>query len=273
MNWFTAIFASIGRDIRELFRNPPAFVGGLLGMFAGAALFFFVFGVLAKDANANEEEDELEIEFNPGTLVKIGEEIEEPEIPEKIVIPEMRQEEEVVNETVTEDEKAEPKAEEKEIDEKPKKKPEKPPVEKKDKKLPKTKLPPPPPNTPYKDKPLNVKVKGDPFGDPGGWDDLKKDGDPWATSVMKALNGMKVGAYAAKGSSGNFKFQLKLCKDGTIDTVYKKGGSADAELQNAIRLSLEQLDLPKPPSKIASQMKGNCVKIKYTFVWSGSKVK
>jgi hypothetical protein len=274
MNWFTAIFASFGRDIRDLFRNPLAFIGGVFGMVLSGALFFLIFGVLANNANAEEEDDVLEIDFNPGTLVKLGQEIEEPPIPEKIVIPEMRQEEEVVNETVTEDEKAEPKIEEKkEVDEKPKKPPEKPPVEKKDKKLPTSKLPPPPANTPFKDKPMNVKVKGDPFGDPGGWSDLKKDGDPWATAVMKALNGMKVGAFAAKGSSGNFMFQLKLCKDGSIDQVYKKGGSADAELQNAIRLSLEQLDLPKPPSHVAGQMKGNCAKINYTFNWSSSVVK
>jgi hypothetical protein len=273
MNWFTSIFAAFGRDIRDLFRNPLAFAGGVFGMVASGALFFLVFGVLAKDANATEEDEELEIDFNPGTLVKLGQEIEEPPIPEKIVIPEMRQEEEVVTETVTEDEKAAPKVEEKEIDDKPKKKPDKPPVEKKDKKLPVSKLPPPPANTPFKDKPQNVKVKGDPFGDPGGWSDLKQDGDPWATAVMKALNGMKVGSYAAKGKSGNFKFELKLCKDGTIDQVYKKGGTADAELQDAIRLSLEQLDLPKPPASVASKMKSNCVKIKYTFNWSGSVVK
>src|SRR5690606_16195894 len=127
---------------------------GLLGMLATAALSYLFFGVMAGNAGAEEEDPELEIDFNPGTLVKLGQEIEEPPIPEKIVIPEMRQEEETVSETVTEDEKAQPKTEEKKEEDKPKKIPEKPPVEKKDKKLPVSKLPPPPANTPYKDKPL-----------------------------------------------------------------------------------------------------------------------
>lgn len=273
MNPISAIFLTLWREVTDVFRNPLAFFGGVLGMLATAALSYLFFGVLSGDASAEEEDPELEIDFNPGTLVKLGQEIEEPPIPEKIVIPEMRQEEETVSETVTEDEKAQPKTEEKKEEDKPKKIPDKPPVEKKDKKLPVSKLPPPPANTPYKDKPLNVKVKGDPFGDPGGWSDLKKDGDPWATAVMKALNGMKVGAYAAKGAKGDFKFQLTICKDGSIKQVAKKGGSADAELQNAVRLSLEQLEIPKPPANVASAMKTNCAKIKYDFVWSGNGVK
>lgn len=279
MNPIAAIFTSLGRDIADLLRNPLAFVGGVLGVVSSCALAYALIGTMAgSDANADEnsEDEELEIDFDPGTLVRIGTEIEEKEIPDKIVIPEMRQEEETVevNSNVTDDEKAAPKSEDekKEEDEKPKKV-DKPPVEKKDKKLPVSKLPPPPSNTPYKDKPLNVQVKGDPFGDPGGWSDMKKDGDPWATSVMKELNGMKVGSYAAKGSSGDFKFQLTICKDGSIKQVIKKGGSADAELQNAVRLALEQLEIPKPPANVASAMKSSCAKIKYTFVWSGGGVK
>jgi hypothetical protein len=242
MNPISAIFMSFGRDFRDIFRNPMAFFGGLLGMILSAGLAYLFFGVFANLQAKADEDDELEIDFNPGTLVRIGEEIEEPEIPEKIVIPEMRQEEETVNETVTEDEEAKPKVEEKKPEDKPKKPPEQPPVEKKDKKLPISKLPPPPPNTPFQDKPLNVKVKGDPFGDPGGWSDLKQDGDPWATAVMKALNGLKVGAFAAKGSPGDFKFKLTICKDGKVKTVQKLGGSADADLQNQVRLALDQLE-------------------------------
>ena len=115
--------------------------------------------------------------------------------------------------------------------------------------------------------------KGDPFGDPGGWSDLAKDGDPWATAVMKALNNMPIGAYAAKAKKGDFKFQLTLCKDGTIKQVAKKGGSLESDGQDAVRLALEQLKLPKPPASVASKMKSSCAKIKYTFRWSASGVK
>jgi hypothetical protein len=280
-----ALFSSLFRDLVDVLRNPLAVVGGVLGIALTGVGFWLVFGVMANSASAEdeanaEEDEELEIEFEPGALVKLGEQFEEPPIPEKIVIPEMRQEieeEEPTPATVTEDEKAAPKTEPEpeEPPDKPIKEPkkDKPPVEKKDKKLPTTNLPPPPPNTPFNDKPLNVKVKGDPFGDPGGWSDIAKDGDPWATSVMKALNGMKVGSFAAKGKTGDFKFQLTICKDGTIKQVAKKGGSADAELQNAVRLALEQLEIPKPPAKVLALMKSNCAKIKYTFVWSGSGVK
>ena len=154
---------------------------------------------------AETEEDEYEIEFEPGALVKLGVEIEEKELPEKIITQETRQEEETVQETVTEEEEAKPKVEPPEPDEKPKKKPKKPPVEKKDKKLPTSKMPTKK-NTPYDDLPTVDYQKGDPFGDPGGWSDLAKDGDPWATAVMKALNNMPVGSYAAKAARATSSF-------------------------------------------------------------------
>jgi hypothetical protein len=217
------------------------------------------------------DEDEFEIEFEPGALVKLGEEIEEKEIPEKIIIQETRAPEETVAETITEDEKAEPKVEEKEPDPEPKEKPDKP-YEKKDKKLPVNKIPTEK-NTPYDDLPTVKIPKGDPFGDPQGWSDIKKDGDPWATAVMKALNNMPVGAYAAKGKKGVFKFQLTICKDGTIKNVANKGGSLPPDGQHGVILALNQLKIPKPPPKIAKQMKSNCAKIKYTFAWSAGGVK
>lgn len=274
-NPISAIFSSFGRDIAELFRNPLAFVGGLGGMLLTSALLYFGFGVMANASlDPLEDEDEFLIDFEPGALVKLGVEMEEKEIPEKIIVQETRQEEETVNETVTEDEKATPvETPPPEPDEKPKKTDKPPPKEKKDKKLPVSKLPTTS-NTPYKKDLPTVQVqKGDPFGDPGGWSDLKKDGDPWATAVMKALNNMKVGAYAAKAGSGNFKFQLTVCKDGSVKRVDKKGGTLSADGQNAVRLALEQLDIPKPPSAVSSKMKSSCAKIKYTFNWSAGGVK
>ncbi|MCA9705766.1 MAG: hypothetical protein KDK70_07955, partial [Myxococcales bacterium] len=198
-NPISAVFGSFIRDIVDLLRNPLAFAGGLGGMVLSSVLLFFGFTVFANAEGSENDEDEFLIDFEPGALVKLGVEMEEPEIPEKIIVQETRAEEDTVNETVTEEEDAKPtEAPPPEPDEKPKKTDKPPPQEKKDKKLPTSKLPTTS-NTPFKkDLPTVTQQRGDPFGDPGGWSDLKKDGDPWATSVMKALNNMKVGAFAAK---------------------------------------------------------------------------
>jgi hypothetical protein len=226
-----------------------------------------------------ELEDEFEIDFTPGTLARLGVKIDEKEIPQKIIVQETRAEDPVedtpTEAVVTTDDKVKP------TDEPPKEKPENPSKDPpkfkddKDKKLPTSKTPTTS-NTPYKkDLPTVTQNQGDPFGDPEGWDDLTRDGDPWATSVMKALNNMPVGTYAAKGAKGDFKFQLTICKDGTIkeNGVAKKGGSMDQDGQNAVLLALEQLKIPKPPKKVADSMPSSCAKIKYTFLWSSGKVK
>ncbi len=270
----TAMLRSWGRDIRDIFRNPLAFLGGLGGMSLSSVVLFLVFGLTSSNANAEDDEDAYEIEFTPGALVKLGQKIEEKELPEKIIVQETREEEEVVAETVTTDEEAKPEEEPpKEPDEKPKKTDKPPPKEKKDKKLP-TSDTPTSSNTPFpKDLPTVKQDIGDPFGDPGGWSDLAKDGDPWATAVMKALNNMPVGTFAAKAKAGDFKFQLTICKNGKVDRVARKGGSLPPDVQKSIEFELLRLNLPKPPAKIANQMKSNCAKIQYTFVWSASGVK
>ncbi|MCA9656427.1 MAG: hypothetical protein KC501_41370 [Myxococcales bacterium] len=273
-NPISAIFGAFGRDIVDLFRNPLALMGGVFGMVLTCGLLYFSLVVVANANDDNQDEDpDLLIPFEPGVLVKLGQDIPEDQ---KVVVQETRAEEEVVEEeTVTEEEEAPP-IEEKppEPEEKPKKIDKPPqPQEKKDKKLPTSKLPTTA-NTPYKnDLPTVTQQRGDPFGDPGGWGDLKKDGDPWATAVMKSLNGMKIGAFAAKAPPGDFLFQLTICKDGTIKTVSKKGGSLAADGQNQVKLALEQLDIPKPPPQVASKMTSSCAKIKYTFRWSASGVK
>jgi len=273
-NPISAIFGQFGRDIADLFRNPLALFGGVGGMLLTCGLIFFGITVLANADDDEEEDDDFLIDFEPGALVKLGVEIDEKELPEKIIVQETRAEEETVNETVTEDEKATPTEEPPpEPDKKPKKTDKPPPKEKKDKKLPTSKLPTKS-NTPYKKDLPTVKMdKGDPFGDPGGWSDLKKDGDPWATAVMKELNNMRVGAFGAKSPPGNFKFQITVCKDGTIKTVSKKGGTLSADGQNSVRLALEQLDIPRPPPKVAAKMKKSCAKIKYTFNWAAGGVR
>nr|MCH9679826.1 hypothetical protein [Deltaproteobacteria bacterium] len=149
-NPISAIFGQFGRDIADLFRNPLAFIGGVGGMLLTSVLLFFGFVVLANAEDDGADEDEFLIDFEPGALVKLGQEIDEKELPEKIIVQDTRAEEDTVNETVTEDEKAEPVVEPKpEPDEKPKKTDKPPPKEKKDKKLKTSKLPTTS-NTPYK---------------------------------------------------------------------------------------------------------------------------
>lgn len=280
-NAFSAVFGAFARDFTDLFQNPLAFVGGVGGMLLSCLLAYFGINEMADAAAANaaaEDDDEFLIDFEPGALVKLGVKMEETEIPEKIIVQETRAEEQVevvVEEAVTDDAKAAPAIEKKPEDppDKPKKTDAPKPTEKKDSKLPTSKLPTTA-NTPYKnDLPTVTQDRGDPFGDPGGWADRAKDGDPWATAVMKSLNNMKVGAYSGKGGSGDFKFQLTICKDGSIKNVAKKGGTLSEDGQNAVRLALDQLDIPKPPADVAKQMGSSCAKIKYTFVWSSSGVK
>jgi hypothetical protein len=370
-NFASAMFLSVGRDVRDLMRNPVAFIGGVAGLALSSLALWFGGGAIANAAESQckefivdlttretafdeaatkladvdtkigsiteriegldaelatalpelkpqlelekgeaqkelaplqaerpalekameekrlavdeqrakiegegcELEDEFEIDFTPGTIAKLGEKPED--LPEKVIIQDTRApdpiEEEPTKETVTEDEKAKP-------TEEPKDKPkditkDKPTVkDNKDKKLPTNKNPTDA-NTPYKDLPTYDKNIGNPFGDPEGWDDLTRDGDPWATSVMKALNNMPIGAYAAKAKQGEMKFQLTICKDGKIKQVLKKGGNLPEDGQSAVMLALEQLEIPKPPKKVSDAMPGNCAKIKYTFVWSAKGVK
>jgi hypothetical protein len=264
-------------DFREMLRNPAALIGGVAGAIISSALLYIGFAVVAMNAanaNADNEDEELEIEFEPGALVRLGQKIDDKELPEKIITQDTRAEEaETPPATVTEDEKAKPTTEEKK--DPPKDKPKLPPnpnAEKKDPKLP-TSPTPTKKNTPYNDLPTVDYNIGDPFGDPGGWADRAKDGDPWATAVMKALNNLKVGAYAAKGGGGDYRFQLTICKDGSVKTVTGKGGSLPADGQRAVQLSIEQMDIPKPPAEVAKKMKSDCAKIRYTFAWSAGGVK
>jgi hypothetical protein len=270
-NFLTAPFASLGRDVAELFRNPLAVLGGFGGMIAVFFLLFLGLTLFAGDASA-QDDDPWEIEFDPGTLVKIGEVIEEED--QKIIVEETRPEEETVQETVTDDEKAEPIEEEEppEPDEKPKKVEKPQPKVEKDKKLPTSKLPTQK-NTPFNDLPTVKTQKGDPFGDPGGWDDLRKSGDAWATAVMAALNNMPVGAYAAQAKSGDFRFRITVCKDGRVGAVQRRGGSLPPDFQNAIQLELSRLKLPRPPADVARNMKSSCQRIQYEFVWSARGVR
>jgi len=116
--------------------------------------------------------------------------------------------------------------------------------------------------------PIGTPSRGDPFGDPSGLDDLAGDGDPWAGGVIAAIEAMDVGTVYAKPIAGHVRFQLTICKDGTVSKVSYKGGTASVDERDLVLLELSRLRIPRPPPAIAAQMKGSCAKIAHTFSWT-----
>lgn len=264
-----APFVSIGRDAIAIVREPLPMLGGFLGTLGLSAVLYFAMGAKGGIGDAVAAEDEFMLEFEPGALAKLGE--PPKDIPEKPVHEETRTPDEAVEETVTEDEKPPPVEEVEKKETAEKKEDNTPKNENKDAKIGKKNQKD---NNPYDDIPNDAPDIGDPFGDPNGWADMAKDGDPWATSVMAALNAMKVPAYAAKLPAGKpYKFMLKICKDGKVDTVLTKQSSGNTELDGAIKKELEFLKIPKPPKKVLDMMPSNCVLLKYQFAWQQGKVK
>jgi outer membrane biosynthesis protein TonB len=268
---FLTPLTAVGRDLGDLFRNPVAFIGGVLGSgaFMGGAFVLAMYGLDHKDEEGADDDDELEMEFMPGELVRKGEKIDPQDIPEKIIVEETVAAAAPTETKITTDEKAKPDPKPEKVD---KPKPDKPSTEAPDpnKKGAKESDKNREGNKQYDtDIPTVKDLPGDPFGSADGWSDMAKDGDPWATAVLAALNGMKVGAYAAQGSQAVFKFQLVLCADGSIDDVRKKQSTNDPKLDGAIINALETLKLPKAPPDIAKQLSGKCKKIPYEFTWAG----
>lgn len=109
---------------------------------------------------------------------------------------------------------------------------------------------------------------GDPFGDPDGWDELTTRGDPWAKAVLAALREMQVQGFAADLGEGDVRFQISVCRDGSIDAVTRKGGTASADAQAAVVAALGRVELPPVPRDLAAHMRSDCAKLRYTFVWS-----
>jgi len=229
-------------------------------MTEGRIVYSLPYGLAASEAcPARSDEEEIPIDFDPGAILRLGEKVEEPEIPQQEIIQETRAEAEPEETVTVEDTPPPPKKEEK------------PPDKPKDKELPVSKIPTKK-NTPFNDLPTVTKQRGDPFGQADGWADMAKDGDPWATSVMQALNNLKVGAFAAKAPPGTFKFQLTICKDGKIKSIARKGGTLPADTQNAVVLALNQTKLPLPPENVSKAMKSPCAQIKYVFIWTNGTI-
>ncbi|MEZ4384690.1 MAG: TonB C-terminal domain-containing protein [Nannocystaceae bacterium] len=266
-------FIPISRELAAIVRNPQAFVGGIVGTALISAGMWALLTI--PQANAEEPDaDELEMEFIPGALVRQGEKIDPEKLPEKMIVEETVAAEESTADKVTTDEKAEPPPEKKKTDDNPEKTkstqkpdPNKKNATKSDKNR--------DTNKQFKtDLPTVKDLPGDPFGSADGWADMAKDGDPWATGVIGALNKMKVASYAAQAKSGTYQFQITICANGTISKVDTKRSSGDAKLDNAVKSSVLLTKIPLPPTEVAKQLKGGCKKIPYRFTWSnGGKVR
>ncbi len=266
-------FVPLAREFGDLVRNPAALIGGFIGTIAVSAGFWALLTIPQASAADTDDSDELVMDFVPGALVRQGEKIDPEKLPEKMIVEETVATEESSSEKVTKDEKIEP-SETKKVEDKPNKtksKQKADPNKKDAKKSDKNRDT----NKQFKnDLPTVKDLPGDPFGSPNGWADMAKDGDPWATGVIGALNKMKVPSYAAESKTGVFKFQIVVCANGTISKVLQKGSSGDPGLDKAVRSSILLTKIPTPPAAIAKQLKGGCKKIPYKFAWSnGGKVR
>ena len=266
-----APFQALLLDIGGMLAHPLAFFGGLTmaGIAAGGGFAYVMLGH-SNSAEAAEDE-ELQLEFMPGQLARLGKKYDPKDIPQKLIADETRAVDNQVTPTtnkVTKDETPSTETK-KEKDVKPTDKPSK----KSNKTTGKAGTVDSQGNNTHNELPTVDQLPGDPFGDPNGWADMTTAGDPWATSVLAALNGMKVGAFGAKADgAGAFKFKLKICKDGKIDQVMQKQGSGKADFDASIKAELARLVIPKPPANVLKAMKSPCVTLNYVFVWQAGRV-
>ncbi|MFO0631936.1 MAG: hypothetical protein U0168_03710 [Nannocystaceae bacterium] len=86
--------------------------------------------------------------------------------------------------------------------------------------------------------------------------------------MLAALRQMQVQGFAADLGEGEVRFQIAVCRDGSIDAVTRKGGTASADAQAAVVAALGRVELPPVPRDIAAHMHSECAKLRYTFVWS-----
>jgi hypothetical protein len=267
-----ALLRTFGRDARDLIEQRFAFGGGLGGVVLAGVSLWCVTAIAYADDATEEAPVEIDLEFLPGSLAQLGSdpntkeasagEDAEPTVakPEPTIEPPSPPP--VEPETVTTSEDAAPAR-------------------------PAAPRHPKPPQLPTTDRPSDdpahsggrrpgppsVDDGGNVLGRPEGWDELTRDGNPWATSVVKALADLPVGWYAGEPAAGEFRFRISVCKDGRISDVVKKGGTMSRDGQDAVLLALEQLELPPIPKPIAAHMPSPCASLDHTFVWNAAAVK
>lgn len=262
-----APMATMARDLTDIARNPVAMLGGLCGMLLTSTALIIGLTV-GGHAHAEDDSETVELEFLPGELVRKGPKLDPKELPDKIVVAETVAADRASRDSVT--------SQDDEI---------KPPENKnpEDTKKPSTEAPDPnkhnvkqatkntDSNTPDKNTPPTLEVlPGDPFASPQGWSDMAKDGDPWATAVIGALNDIKPPSFAGLGKPGTFQFRLTICPNGTIQQVQAKSSTGDKGYDAGIKNEIERVKIPKPPPQVASQLKGTCKRIPYVFSYGSN---
>jgi hypothetical protein len=260
---------SMARD--GIVHNRPAFLGGLGGTSVAMVLAgFLAAGVAAGgEVERSDEDDAFELDLIPGSIARLGKPLDPTR---KNVTADRRAPDPVPDDPssaavsrdandVSPAKPTEPKAPT--------------PPKPRDDRDPRIPVGPKPThaNTPHDDLPTIDHDVGIDLGKDDGWSDLMRAGDAWATSVMATLARMEVGSFAGDIGPGDFRFQLTICKDGTIERVQDKGGSLADEDQAKVALALETLLLPKPTEEIRALMDRDCVKLKHVFSWSRTGVK
>jgi hypothetical protein len=109
----------------------------------------------------------------------------------------------------------------------------------------------------------------EPFGDPNGWSDTHREGEPWATSVMDTLDAERPVALLESCGDCRYRFKLKVCRDGAVAAVGVQQGTGEPERDAEIRAALEQLHFDPMPKAMSRKLKLPCVWLNFTFVWSG----
>lgn len=102
------------------------------------------------------------------------------------------------------------------------------------------------------------------FTDPGSWTALVASGEPWALSVTKALEGIRIGAYAGQAAPMTYKFRLSVCPDGRLE-ANRKQTTGEAQVDRMIDDVIKTLKVAAPPQAIRAQLAGACKKIPYDF--------
>lgn len=251
-----------------LLDDPAATGGGVAGVLACGLLSALLLHVAAL-APADESIDELP--FVPGMVLALGSpdaaSVTDPNVADPTTPADPTASEQPTEPTEPEDRTSDAPAVTEDLTPPAPRRPTKPepsPSRSQSTKLPSLPaLPKVPPGAPP-----TAPSRGDPFGDPGGFDDLSRSGDAWARGVLAALEGMDVGTVYAEPIVGTVRFEMTICKDGRVSRVNAKGGSAKADSRDLVLLEVERLKIPRPPAAIAAKMKDHCVKLRHTFSWS-----
>lgn len=137
------------------------------------------------------------------------------------------------------------------------------------------------PAAPPESSPASPAVSPAGAGAPGGtestpWPDVPtwnfsaavKAGDPWATSIIKTLQDIRIGTYAGSAASAEYKFRLGVCLDGSLQAT-RKQSTGDSTLGARIDAAIGGLKVPVP-EHVRHHLGRGCKRIPYEFTYATS---